>query len=793
MANIEQELLAFKNAKKGEDVRDSMISAIRKINTVNEEGVEEIEQKSDQMVEIVDSQIQIDEEPTQYTKLKLETTGTDIEVLTAEELNEALKDTDIQAEMEDIRVPASGFEPQTPYTSAGQAVRGQVRTLNAKIGDLKNAFNNVIGVPVLSDAQWVEGAYINVNTGSFDAYGGWHRSQYIDIGNNEGKTIHFTNTKGVGSSYNLFYDANHNKVGSNFDTNNTDIVVPTGARFFAVSIESNYDVSWKWDITTLLECVTQEELNTVVQDYNTNKLIFSIVKNSYVNRSDGSFISYTGWDRTDYIDVSNYESVTVKANGKTLYNSFYDSTKAFIKTFGIFNGNNVVPIPQNAVYMVLSGDDDIIDTIAVIKPKKNIDSSYMQDECLILRNNLPSYYTDYPTNPNSYNDGAYIDTKADEVSLANKNFIFITDVHWQSNAQNSNKLIAYLRKKLHIKNVVHGGDILDYDRDNPYLASVHMREWVDEARSACGSGLLPVHGNHDVNTGSGRGDDKTEADIMPYAVAESIQLDGSKPYIVQETDEQIASRIASITFDSDADRQDVIAYYKLHYYCDDDKNKIRYIVLNHGTHLNGVIYQYFNVRQFGEVFMQMDWLYETLMSTPNNYTVVVAMHAFINWANNKVESGPLQVCNMLSGFRTKNASCRVTNTNNIPNYAYGYHYYDFTNAPTPKGVLCIGGDMHWDHAVVCRRRDGVYDSVTYTDAEAMHDDSIVVVHTQTDAYGRTYPSGTYVGDTYPMTQGTVTEQCFDVVSMSDQDTYIEAKFVRVGAGVDRVFKLSTAN
>lgn len=94
MANIEQELLAFKNAKKGEDVRDSMISAIRKINTVNEEGVEEIEQKSDQMVEIVDSQIQIDEEPTQYTKLKLETTGTDIEVLTAEELDEYLPETE---------------------------------------------------------------------------------------------------------------------------------------------------------------------------------------------------------------------------------------------------------------------------------------------------------------------------------------------------------------------------------------------------------------------------------------------------------------------------------------------------------------------------------------------------------------------------------------------------------------------------------------------------------------------------------------------------------------------------
>lgn len=161
MANIEQELLAFKNAKKGEDVRDSMISAIRKINTVNEEGVEEIEQKSDQMVEIVDSQIQIDEEPTQYTKLKLETTGQDIEVLTADELNEALEDTDIQFEMEGIRIPCEGFDPETPYSNAGNAVRGQVRQLNAKIGDLKNALNSVTGNGIIEKTS---GYYINVTT-----------------------------------------------------------------------------------------------------------------------------------------------------------------------------------------------------------------------------------------------------------------------------------------------------------------------------------------------------------------------------------------------------------------------------------------------------------------------------------------------------------------------------------------------------------------------------------------------------------------------------------------------------
>ena len=188
----------------------------------------------------------------------------------------------------------------------------------------------------------------------------------------------------------------------------------------------------------------------------------------------------------------------------------------------------------------------------------------------------------------------------------------------------------------------------------------------------------------------------------------------------------------------------------------------------------------------------MDWLYETLMSTPDDYTVVVAMHAFINWGTNKVESGPLQVCNMLSGYKQKDPSRRITNSNQISGnvYPYGYHYYDFSNAKKPKGIICLGGDMHWDYAYVVRTAEGA-ESGAYTDSLAQHPDSIVVVHTQTDAYGRTYPPGTYLSDTWPMEQGTVTEQCFDIVSIEQyNENYVKAKFTRIGAGEDREFLLN---
>ena len=65
----------------------------------------------------------------------------------------------------------------------------------------------------------------------------------------------------------------------------------------------------------------------------------------------------------------------------------------------------------------------------------------------------------------------------------------------------------------------------------------------------------------------------------------------------------------------------------------------------------------------------------------------------------------------------------------------------------------------------------------------INDNDILVVHTQTDAYGCTYPSGTYISDTWEMTPNTITEQCFDIVTIEKY----KVTFTRIGAGNDRIF------
>lgn len=80
----------------------------------------------------------------------------------------------------------------------------------------------------------------------------------------------------------------------------------------------------------------------------------SIIKNEYV-AADGSFVSYGGWDRTDYIDVHELQGQTIylcgsiQSNGS--YNGLYDENKTFINSF---TTSPYVTIPNNVYYIVIS-------------------------------------------------------------------------------------------------------------------------------------------------------------------------------------------------------------------------------------------------------------------------------------------------------------------------------------------------------------------------------------------------------------------------------------------------------
>ena len=83
--------------------------------------------------------------------------------------------------------------------------------------------------------------------------------------------------------------------------------------------------------------------------------------NGYCNTSDGSFVTYAGWTRTDYIPVMAYHSLYINSEYVSNYNCIYDADHNFIKPFSIASGNNKIVLPINAAYIVISGADPFID------------------------------------------------------------------------------------------------------------------------------------------------------------------------------------------------------------------------------------------------------------------------------------------------------------------------------------------------------------------------------------------------------------------------------------------------
>ena len=65
-----------------------------------------------------------------------------------------------------------------------------------------------------------------------------------------------------------------------------------------------------------------------------NIVPLSIVRDEYAVH-DGSFASFVGWSRTDYIFVKKGESIKIKTDVASAYNNVYDADKTFLYNFTV--------------------------------------------------------------------------------------------------------------------------------------------------------------------------------------------------------------------------------------------------------------------------------------------------------------------------------------------------------------------------------------------------------------------------------------------------------------------------
>lgn len=174
-------------------------------------------------------------------------------------------------------------------------------------------------------------------------------------------------------SGNVDLQINNNEAYS--DTRSDDNVQMIFYGFWKMNAESQGgtggSISYREDIEKLRQSIQDSkkeivrsgrEIDSLKEDLaSVNNTVFgkniniTYIDGEYVD-TNGNFIKYDNWSRTDYINCENLTNLIYTNNGATsLHNAFYDKALKFISVFTIQKtqtGN--ISIPENAAYFVLS-------------------------------------------------------------------------------------------------------------------------------------------------------------------------------------------------------------------------------------------------------------------------------------------------------------------------------------------------------------------------------------------------------------------------------------------------------
>ena len=96
-----------------------------------------------------------------------------------------------------------------------------------------------------------------------------------------------------------------------------------------------------------------EGLKNALQIAGEDYLPLPIINNSRVSLGGVIVENATGWQRTDYIDVSEYETLKIIAPQATSYSVFFKADKTFDSQKAVALGTNILSVPSTAKYYML--------------------------------------------------------------------------------------------------------------------------------------------------------------------------------------------------------------------------------------------------------------------------------------------------------------------------------------------------------------------------------------------------------------------------------------------------------
>ena len=166
------------------------------------------------------------------------------------------------------------------------------------------------------------------------------------------------------------------------------------------------------------------ETASLKEDIANNNLLSlgNLIKDSFVE--NGIIKEYSGWSRTGFINVSQFNKICVSATGRnSVYNAFYTKDKKFIDNFAINIGENEITL-NNAYYIIMSTETEYLKNyeLSVVETKDAHNISKLKEE---LKEDIIAPYTSTEPSGSAFDTGG--DMKPNNRIKSNKLRVFKGD------------------------------------------------------------------------------------------------------------------------------------------------------------------------------------------------------------------------------------------------------------------------------------------------------------------------------------------------------------------------------
>ena len=244
--------------------------------------------------------------------------------------------------------------------------------------------NIEIGENLLDLVKLKSNTYISSKNGEEVEYNSWSASDYMYVGNCKNVLV-VSGDSSFLSSYNALYSEDKQTLRTVWFEKNkvtNDVLGQVNVSISVLNLKKNEKylrVSERSSVINHIRIypILNEDFNNVIEfdinsglidEYNFGENIFengNIIKDTYINATNGDEVKYASWDSTDFIDVGGYTKVAIAYEGTTPVNSYsamYDSKKKYVSkisvdvnTIDLEKGNIVIlKIPENVKYIRLS-------------------------------------------------------------------------------------------------------------------------------------------------------------------------------------------------------------------------------------------------------------------------------------------------------------------------------------------------------------------------------------------------------------------------------------------------------